>query len=118
VWFDGFEQPDTIDFYSIEFIGSRWTDPLLTSLRDTGRMPGHVPTDTSEKIWATQVSRKTDTTYTPPFQLKRDASGNLEQEAALLLGYQNLHGYRRAICSACRAWTSSRPRGRTGPRAT
>jgi hypothetical protein len=97
VWFDGFEQPDTIDFYSIEFIGSRWTDPLLTSLRDTGRMPGHVPADTSEKVWATQVSRKTDTSYTPPFQLKRDASGNLEQEAALLLGYQNLHGYRRAI---------------------
>jgi hypothetical protein len=96
VWFDGFEQPDTIDFYSIEFIGSRWTDPLLTSLRDTGRMPGHVPTDTSEKVWATQVSRKTDTSYTPPFQLKRDASGNLEQDAALLLGYQDLHGYRRA----------------------
>jgi hypothetical protein len=96
VWFDGFEEPDTIDFYSIEFVGSRWTDPLLTSLRDTGRMPGHVPTDTSEKVWATQISRKTDTSYTPPFQLKRDANGNLESEAALLLGYQNLHGYRRA----------------------
>jgi hypothetical protein len=96
VWFDGFDEPDTIDFYSIEFIGSRWADPLLASLRDTGRMPGHVPTDTSEKVWATQISRKTDTSYTPPFQLKRDASGNLEQEAALLLGYQNLHGYRRA----------------------
>jgi len=96
IWLDGFEQPDTIDFYSIEFIGSRWTDPLLTSLRDAGRMPGHVPTDTTEKVWATQISRKTDTSYTSPFQLKRDASGNLEQEAALLLGYQNLHGYRRA----------------------
>jgi hypothetical protein len=96
VWFDGFEQPDTIDFYSIEFIGSRWADPLLTSLRDTGRMPGHVPTDTTEKVWATQISRKTDTSYTSPFQLKRDANGNLESEAALLLGYQNLHGYRRA----------------------
>jgi hypothetical protein len=96
VWFDGFDEPDTIDFYSIEFIGSRWADPLLTSLRDTSRMPGHVPTDTSEKVWATQISRKTDTSYTPPFQLKRDANGNLESEAALLLGYQNLHGYRRA----------------------
>ena len=96
VWFDGFEQPDTIDFYSIEFIGSRWTDPSLTSLRDTGRMPGHVPTDTTEKVWATQISRKTDTSYTPPFQLKRDVNGNFEQEGALLLGYQNLHGYRRA----------------------
>ncbi len=96
VWFDDFEEPDTIDFYSIEFIGSRWADPLLASLRDTGRMPGRVPTDTTEKVWATQISRKTDTSYTPPFQLKRDANGNLEQEGALLLGYQNLHGYRRA----------------------
>ena len=96
VWFDGFDEPDTIDFYSIEFVGSRWANPLLTSLRDTSRMPGHVPTDTSEKVWATQVSRKTDTGYTSPFQLKRDANGNLESEAALLLGYQNLHGYRRA----------------------
>lgn len=99
VWFDGFEQPDTIDFYSIEFIGSRWTDPLLTSLRDTGRMPGHLPTDTAEKVWATQISRKTDTSYTSPFQLKRDASGNLEQEGALLFGYQNLHGHRQATVS-------------------
>jgi hypothetical protein len=96
VWFDSFEAPDTIDFYSIEFIGSRWADPLLASLRDTGHMPGHVPADTSEKVWATQISRKTDTSYSPPFQLKRDANGNLEQEAALLLGYENLHGYRRA----------------------
>jgi len=96
VWFDGFDEPDTIDFYSIEFIGSRWADPFLTSLRDTGRLPGHVPADTTEKVWATQISRKTDTSYSPPFQLKRDANGNLEDEAALLLGYQNLHGYRRA----------------------
>ncbi|MBN2465632.1 hypothetical protein JXD38_08455 [candidate division WOR-3 bacterium] len=96
VWFDGFMTPDTIDFYSIEFIGSRWTDPTITSLRDTGRMPGRVPTDTSEKVWATQVSRKTDTSYTSPFQLKRDASGNLESEAALLFGYRDLKGFRRA----------------------
>jgi hypothetical protein len=99
VWFDSFAGPDTIDFYSIEFIGSRWGDPLLTSVRDTGRLPGHAPTDTTEKVWATQISRKTDTSYTPPFQLKRDISGNTEDEAALLLGYQNLHGYRRATVS-------------------
>jgi len=99
VWFDGFSGPDTIDFYSIEFIGSRWGDPLLTSVRDTGRLPGHVPTDTTEKVWATQISRKTDTSYTSPFELKRDVSGNTEDEAALLLGYQNLHGYRQATVS-------------------
>jgi len=103
LWFDGFEQPDTVDFYSIEFVGSRWTDPLLTPLRDTGRMPGHSPTDTIEKVWVTQISRKTDTSYTPPFSLKRDANGNLEQEGALLLGYQNLHGYRRATVNKASA---------------
>jgi hypothetical protein len=96
VWFDGFERPDTVDFYSIEFVGSRWTDPRFTSLRDTGHLPGHVPTDTTEKVWATQISRKTDTSYTSPFQLKRDASGNLEDEAALLFGYRSLRAYRRA----------------------
>jgi len=96
VWMDGFEEPDTIDFYSVEFIGSRWANPLLASLKDTTRLPGHVPTDTTEKVWATQVSRKTDTSYTSPFQLKRDVQGRTEEEAALLLGYQNLHGYRRA----------------------
>ena len=96
IWMDGFDEPDTIDFYSVEFIGSRWTNPLLASMKDTTRMPGHVPTDTTEKVWATQVSRKTDTSYTSPFQLKRDAQGKTEDEAALLLGYQNLHGYRRA----------------------
>lgn len=96
VWFDGFTSPDTIDFYSIEFIGSRWADPRISSLRDTSGMPGHVPIDTSEKVWATQVSRKTDTSYTSPFQLRRDASGNLESEAALLFGYRDLKGFRRA----------------------
>ena len=96
VWMDGYDAPDTIDFYSVEFIGSRWTNPLLLSIRDTTRPPGHVPGDTTEKVWATQISRKTDTSYTAPFQLKRDASGNLEEEGALLFGYQNLRGYRRA----------------------
>ena len=96
IWMDGFDGPDTLDFYSVEFIGSRWTNPSLVSLRDSTRPPGHVPTDTTEKVWATQISRKTDTSYTPPFQLKRDAQGRTEEEAALLLGYQNLHGYRRA----------------------
>jgi len=96
VWFDGFDALDTIDFYSIEFIGSRWTGPTISSLRDTSGMPGHAPADTSEKVWATQVSRKTDTSYTSPFQLKRDASGNLESEASLLFGYRDLKGLRRA----------------------
>jgi hypothetical protein len=96
VWFDGFDSPDTLDFYSIEFSGSRWTDPTITSLGDSARGPNRVPTDTMEKAWATQVSRKTDTSYTSPFQLKRDANGNLESEASLLLGYRDLKGRRRA----------------------
>jgi hypothetical protein len=103
IWMDGFEGPDTIDFYSVEFIGSRWANPLLVSLRDTARLPGRTPADTAEKVWVTQISRKTDTSYSPPFQLKRDAQGRTEQEAALLLGYRNLHGYRRATVNKASA---------------
>jgi len=95
VWFDGFDAQDTIDFYSIEFTGSRWTNPQLTLAKDTNV----VPVDTNEKTFVTQVSKKTDTSYTSPFDLKRDAQGVTEQEASLLLGYRNLYGNRRAIIS-------------------
>jgi hypothetical protein len=90
VWFDGFTDVDTIDFYSIEFVGSRWTAPVLTAAQDSVRPPSRVPSDTSEKAWVTQISRKTDTTYVPPFEPKRDANNKVEQEAALLLGYRQL----------------------------
>jgi hypothetical protein len=103
IWLDGFDGPDTVDFYSVEFIGSRWANPLLASLRDTTRLPSRTPTDTTEKVWVTQISRKTDTSYTSPFQLKRDVQGRTEEEAALLLGYQNLHGYRRATVNKASA---------------
>ena len=108
VWFDDFDATDTIDFYSIDFTGSRWTSPLLTTLtgvtvrppkRDTSSGFGHYHTenDTVDRVWVAGVSRKTDTSYTSPFEVKRDAQGRLEEEAALLIGYQHLRSDRRAI---------------------
>jgi hypothetical protein len=111
VWFDGFDATDTLEFYSMEFTGSRWTSPLVYNLRPgapgrnehdtTGRGwwrgGTNLPQDTVDRVWAAQISSKTDTAYVPPFELKRDASGRLEQEASLLIGYANLSAPRRAV---------------------
>jgi hypothetical protein len=99
VWFDGFDAVDTLDFYSIEFVGSLWSAPTVMALRDSARPPGRVPPDTTEKVWATQISQKTDTSYVPPFEPRRNASGVVEEEAALLLGYRALRGQRSATVS-------------------
>ncbi|MEO0082356.1 MAG: hypothetical protein ABIL25_08715, partial [candidate division WOR-3 bacterium] len=109
LWFDGFDSPDTIDFYSVQFVGSRWRNPRIASLGEvpeppsgdtsTARVPQRqrpVP-DTSERVWVAQISRKTDTSYVPPYEPKKDAFGRVEQEAALLFGYRNLAGNREAI---------------------
>jgi len=95
VWLDNFTTSETLDLYSIEFTGSRWTNPVIAMLRDTNT----VPADTTERVWVTQISKRTDTTYNSPFELKRNAQGQLEQEAAMLMGYRNLHARRRAFVS-------------------
>ena len=87
LWFDGFEQTDTIDLYSVQFVGSRWRNPQITCLGDSNSAP--LP-DTSEKAWVAQISKKTDTAYVPPFEPKKDAFGRVEQEASLLFGYRNM----------------------------
>ena len=93
IWFDGFEATDTIDFYSVEFVGSKWRNPAVLVLSDTNV----VPVDTAEKVWVAQISNETDTSYSPPYEPQRDAYGNIEQEASLLFGYRNLYGNRRAV---------------------
>lgn len=86
IWFDGFESADTIELYSLQFVGSKWRNPKITDI-----YPSHsVPVDTNEKVWVSQVSKKTDTSYTSPFELKRDISGRTETEASLLFGYRSL----------------------------
>ncbi|MBN2537121.1 hypothetical protein JXB37_02470 [candidate division WOR-3 bacterium] len=99
VWFDGFEATDTVDFYSVEFVGSKWRDPLIGQLADST----NVPVDTAERVWVAQISRKTDTTYYPPFEPETDIYGNVEQEASLLFGYRNLHGNRQAVVARTNA---------------
>ncbi len=109
IWFDNFIATDTIDFYSIEFTGSRWASPRLTTLtgqpvrppkRDTLTPIWHHNTasDTVDRVWVRMISRTTDPgIYTSPYELRKDAQGRLEEEAALLLGYQRLRADRRAV---------------------
>jgi len=97
VWFDGFEEADTMDFFSIEFTGSRWREPTLADI-DADSGTARVP-DTSEVVWLSQVSRKTNPDYVSPFEPRRDAHGRLEQEAALAFGYRKLRDGRRALVS-------------------
>ncbi|MFO7638288.1 MAG: hypothetical protein R6X14_03135 [bacterium] len=97
VWFDEFAETDTLDFFSISFVGSRWREPQLSDIKGDSwhvRVP-----DTSEVVWLSQVSKKTNPEYVSPFEPRRDAQGRLEQEAALSFGYRNLREGRRASVS-------------------
>ncbi len=98
LWFDGFDETDTIDFYSIQFVGSRWRNPRVVQQSKYEQGGGdfclppqqRVWTDTTERVWVAQISRKTDTSYVSPFPLKKDMYGRIEQEASLLFGYEAL----------------------------
>ncbi len=94
LWFDGFETADTLEIYSLQFIGSKWRNPKILDQQENTV----IPTDTTEKVWATQISKKNDTTYNSPFELKRDiTTGSLENEAALALNYQSLESGHQAV---------------------
>ncbi|MGQ9678776.1 MAG: hypothetical protein ACUVUD_05790 [bacterium] len=95
LWFDGFDTLDTLEIYSLQFVGSKWQNPSITDKMDN-RI---VISDTTEKVWVGQVSKKTDTSYSSPFELKRDITGRLETEAALLFGYTNLDTFHQAFVS-------------------
>ncbi len=99
LWFDGFDATDTVDFYSVEFVGSKWRNPKLlipgsAEARSFGdstsvRVPQErfVP---DERVWVAQISNETDTGYVEPFEPKKDAYGRIETEASLLFGYNDL----------------------------
>jgi hypothetical protein len=110
IWLDGFDATDTIDFFSLAFVGSKWRAPGIADIAEQGpprsdtesvRIPefGPAPSDSGEAVWVTQVSKKTDPGYVSPFEPRRNAQGLIEQEAALLFGYRNLRTGRRAIVS-------------------
>ncbi|MEO0021342.1 MAG: cell surface protein SprA [candidate division WOR-3 bacterium] len=92
IWLDGFSSTDTIELFSLQFLGTKWRNPRISDITPSNS----APLDTNEKIWVSQVSKKTDTSYSSPFELKRDVTGIIETEASLLLGYRNLHSNRQA----------------------
>jgi hypothetical protein len=91
VWFDSFPQADTIDFYTLQFVGSKWRNPSIDTL------PGSGPADPNENVKVALISKKTDPNYNPPFEPKKDALGNTELEAALSLSYDQVKPQHRAI---------------------
>lgn len=86
IWFDGFTGADTIDIYSIAFVGSKWRNVLVK--RDLFFYPTSDTVDTTEKATLSQISIKTDPNYIPPFEPKRDYTGRVEIEASLKLEYE------------------------------
>lgn len=87
VWFSDFSTADTVDIYSISFAGSRWRNARVVKPDTTNSTP---PVDASEKVQVALISQKTDPNYFSPFELKRDASGRLEYEAALAFTYDSI----------------------------
>jgi hypothetical protein len=92
VWFDSFSGPDTIDVYSLAFVGSKWRNPLVIA-----SYPGAAPVDSSELAAVALISKKTDPAYEPPFEPKKDQLGRTELEASLNVKYTGVRAGHRAI---------------------
>ena len=92
VWFDSFPQTDTIDFYTLQFVGSKWRNPTVVKA-----VPYAADIDSNEVVGVSLISKKTDPTYNPPFEPKKDALGNTELEASLKLTFAELKPEHRAI---------------------
>ncbi len=88
IWFDGFEQTDTIDFYTFSFVGTKWRNVEVK--KNLRFFPNADTVDSTEKAVISQISIKTDTSYIPPFEAKRDYTGRLEIEASLSLEYEGI----------------------------
>jgi hypothetical protein len=95
VWFSDFEYADTFDIYSLGFVGSRWRNARVMK-PDTIINPSP-PIDPSEKVQVALISQKTDPNYFSPFELRRDASGQIEYEASLAFSYDSIKPGHQAI---------------------
>jgi hypothetical protein len=88
IWFSGFTDEDTIDIYSISFVGSKWQKARVF-IADTS-VSGSTPPDRQEKVKVATISQKTDINYTSPFELQKDQLGRLEYEASLSFTYDSI----------------------------
>jgi hypothetical protein len=88
IWFSDFTSPETIDMYSLAFVGSRWRNPQVIK-PDTITNPTQ-PVDSSEKVLVASISQKTDPNYVPPFEPRKDQTGQLEYEASLSMSYNEI----------------------------
>ncbi|MCS7257901.1 MAG: hypothetical protein NZ601_00800, partial [candidate division WOR-3 bacterium] len=88
IWFSGFDGPDTIDLYSVAFVGSKWQKARVF-IADSA-VAGAMPPDTTERVTIALISQKTDINYTPPFELRKDAMGRYEYEASLSFRYDSI----------------------------
>ncbi|MEO0084425.1 MAG: hypothetical protein ABIJ94_01685, partial [candidate division WOR-3 bacterium] len=88
IWLSNFLDADTLDFYSLAFVGSRWRNAQVIKA-DTTIYP-NVPVDSTEKVQILSISQKTDPNYIPPYELRRDQTGRTEYEAALSFVYDSI----------------------------
>lgn len=88
IWFDDFQSSDTLDIYSLSFVGSKWRDVRV--MRDTIFYPNSTTVDSTEKAVISQISVKTDPNYISPFEPKRDYTGHVEIEASMKLDYAQI----------------------------
>jgi hypothetical protein len=93
IWLTGFPAKDTIQIYSIEIVGNRWTNSGV-SKEDT------VSTDVldDEKFYVEVVSNVQDIAYSPPFDPGVDRYGKPMRESSLRLAYENIRQGHRGSC--------------------
>ncbi len=95
VWFSDFDAPETMDIYSLAFVGSRWRNARVIQ-PDTITNPTQ-PVDSTEKVLVASISQKTDPSYISPIEPRKDATGKLEFEASLAMTYDAIKSGHIAI---------------------
>lgn len=90
IWFDGFIQPESLFFYKIAAVGSRWEN------RGVHAVDNSVVQD-YEKVEISPVNTTTHGYYKPPRPLRRDEFGKLEEEGALEVRIDSLGKNHRAV---------------------
>jgi hypothetical protein len=84
LWMDGFNQKDSLRFFSFEITGTTWENMDITTL-DT--LSGVGP---DEELFVTQKNNEENPDYTPPFDPGDDQYGNPKREQSLVLQYKNV----------------------------
>ena len=90
IWFDGFTQAESLFFYKIAAVGSRWENRGVNAVDNSFIYP-------YEKVEISPVNTTTHGYYLPPRGLRKDEFGKLEEEGALEVRIDSLRRNHRAV---------------------